>query len=67
MIDDTPCRELMPKLGLDFRVFSNSVYSIGAGNAEMEHLLKESNIKNPGYFVKVIVMEVTSVTLGSFF
>ena len=43
------------KLRLDFRVFSYSVKStdsyIGAVNAEIEHLLKESNIRNPGCFV----------------
>ena len=43
------------KLRLDFRVFSYSVNStdcyIGAVNAEIEHLLKENNIRNPGFFV----------------
>ena len=38
---------------------------IGAVNAEIEHLLKEINIRNPGYFVckhfNVIVLEVLYV------
>ena len=41
------------KLRLDFRVFSYCVLDrgLGAVNAEIEHLLKESYIRNPGYFV----------------
>ena len=46
---------LRPKLRLDFRDIFYSVYTIhrliGAGNVEIEHLLKENNIRNPGYFV----------------
>ena len=30
---------------------TNSISSTGAVNAEIEHILKESNIRNPGYFV----------------
>ena len=47
--------QLRQKLRLDIRDFSYSVYStekwMGAVHAEIEHLLKESNIRNPGYFV----------------
>ena len=43
------------QLRLDFRDFSYSVSStdgyIGAVNTEVEYFLKESNIRNPGYFV----------------
>ena len=43
------------QLRLDFRVFSYIVSSthgaIGSVNAEIEHLLYENNIRNPGYFV----------------
>ena len=47
--------QLRQKLRLDIRVFSYSVYStekyMGTVHAEIEHLLKESNIRNPDYFV----------------
>ena len=42
---------------LDFRVFSYSAYTlltdryVGAGSAEIEHLLNGSSIRNPGHFV----------------
>ena len=47
--------QLRQKLRLDIRVFCYSVYStektLGAVHAKIEHLLKESNIRNAGYFV----------------
>ena len=47
--------KMRTQLKLDFRVFSYSVSStdgwIGAVNTEIEHLLKENNIRNAGYFV----------------
>ena len=51
MIGDT--LQMRTKLRLEFQVFSFSVSSteVSAVNAEIEHLLKESNIRSPGYFV----------------